>query len=82
MSGFVHGRSVLRGVSDENEWWRKVYHPGDIVPVSGIYRCPGCGHEDCCNKGDPFPPQNHTQHTPAQGSIRWQLNVRAENVAG
>lgn len=81
MSGYVQGRSVLRGVSDENEWWRTTYHPGDMVPVSGIFRCAGCGHEVCCNKADPFPPQNHHQHTPSQGKIRWSLNVRAENVS-
>lgn len=58
-------------------WWTTTYHAGEEVPVSGIYRCLGCGREDACNHGDPFPPQNHHQHTPAQGQIRWRLNVRA-----
>jgi hypothetical protein len=51
------------------------FHPGDIVPVSGIYRCTGCGREDACNSGDPFPTQNHAQHLPTQGIIQWQLVV-------
>lgn len=81
MSGYVEGQSVLRNVEPKNEWWRTTYHPGNTVPVSGIFRCVGCGREDCCNKGDPFPPQNHHQHTVAQGAIRWRLNVRAEHVS-
>jgi hypothetical protein len=77
VSNYVNGHSVLKSVNDEQPWWRTVYHPGDEVPTSGIYRCAGCGQEDCCNSGDPFPPQNHHQHTAAQGKIRWRLNVRA-----
>ena len=37
-----------------------VFHPGQIVPVSGIYRCDGetCGHafESTDVKGHRFPP--------------------------
>lgn len=63
--------------SDGNkEWWKTTYKPGDEVPVSGIYRCLGCGKEVTCNDPDCFPPQNHHQHTAAQGTIRWKLNVR------
>ncbi|MGN6478776.1 protein L [Luteibacter sp.] len=79
MSAYVPARSILRSVLDTNEWWRKTYHTGETVPVSGIYRCEGCGREDCCNENDPFPPQNHHQHTVAQGKIRWRLNVRADH---
>ena len=68
--------------SDGNkDWWKTTYSPGDAVPVSGIYRCIGCGKEVTCNEDDPFPPQNHHQHTGAQGEIRWKLNVRA-NTSG
>jgi hypothetical protein len=50
-----------------------VHAPGVKTPYSGIYRCDGCGREDVSIKGAPLPPQNHHQHTPSQGSIRWRL---------
>ncbi|RST80099.1 hypothetical protein EJC49_24705 [Aquibium carbonis] len=53
-----------------------VHKPGVKVPYSGIYRCVNCGDENCCNKGDPFPPQNHHQHQ-SQSPIGWQLLVMA-----
>lgn len=53
------------------------HKPGEISANSGIYRCTGCGDEVAVNKGDPFPPQNHHQHAPSQGLIRWQLLVFA-----
>jgi len=52
-----------------------VYTPGQIAPYSGIYRCTNCGDEDACNAGNPLPPQNHKQHNPARGAIRWKLLV-------
>jgi hypothetical protein len=54
------------------------YQPGQITPHSGIYRCMGCGREDVSEKGNPFPPQNHHQHTLAQGFIRWRLIVYSD----
>ena len=45
------------------------------APHSGIYRCVGCGHMISSTKGNTLPPQNHPQHTVAQGAIRWQLIV-------
>lgn len=51
--------------------------PGTIAANSGIYRCVGCGDEDACNKNNPLPSQNHRQHSPQQGAIRWQLLVCA-----
>ena len=53
-----------------------IYKPGDIVPYSGIYRCTSCNDEVACNAGDPFPPQNHHQHSPP-ALIRWRLLVAA-----
>lgn len=51
-------------------------HPaGTITPYSGVYRCEGCGHEVSSTYGHPLPPQNHHQHTFAQGQIRWRLVV-------
>jgi len=55
------------------------HNPGDITPHSGVYRCMGCGHEIVSEAKNPFPPQNHHQHTPAQGRIRWKLVVYAEH---
>lgn len=70
------GSSVLHSVSDKGVWWQGEYSPGSTVPVSRIYRCPGCNREVTSNEGDPFPPQDHHQHSPSQGKIRWKLNVR------
>jgi hypothetical protein len=52
-----------------------VYDPGTRAPHSGIYRCINCGDEYACNHNDPLPPQNHKQHNPANGPVRWQLLV-------
>jgi hypothetical protein len=49
------------------------------VPNSGIYRCVNCGDEDCCNKGDPFPPQNKHQHRTTT-PIGWKLLVLSQQV--
>lgn len=56
----------------------QLHSPGSKVPHSGIYRCAGCAREDANNQGDPFPPQNHHQHSAAQGTIRWQLVVATQ----
>lgn len=45
------------------------------TPYSGIYRCEGCGKEVTSVAPYPLPPQNHHQHTTAQGYIRWRLVV-------
>lgn len=54
------------------------YGPGSAVPHSGIYRCRGCGREIAANQANPFPPQNHHQHSSSQGTIRWRLSVYAD----
>lgn len=51
--------------------------PGDNTPQSGIYGCLGCDKEIASNANNPLPPQNHHQHTAAQGRIRWKLRVAA-----
>ncbi len=53
--------------------------PGQTVPRSGIYRCEGCGREISSTEGLTMPPQNHHQHTYAQGTIRWRLIVYADH---
>jgi hypothetical protein len=55
----------------------EVHQPGVPTPHSGIYRCEGCGHEVASNLGNPLPPQNHHQHKPGLGDIRWRLIVWA-----
>lgn len=56
----------------------KLYKPGENTPHSGIYRCEGCAKEIASNGGNPLPPQNHHQHTTAQGTIRWRMIVYAQ----
>jgi hypothetical protein len=54
-----------------------LHTPGQATPHSGIYRCEGCGAAVASNTGNPLPPQNHHQHSSAQGAIRWRLIVWA-----
>ena len=51
--------------------------PGSKCPNSGVWRCAACGDEIAANKGDPLPPQNHHQHGPGKGAIRWKLLIFA-----
>jgi len=57
------------------------HNPGTVPPNSGVYRCMGCGREIVAEKERTFPPQNHHQHTTAQGAIRWRLIVFADHSA-
>jgi hypothetical protein len=59
----------------DNAEFDKLYEPGMFSAWSGIYRCEGCGREAVHTIGRPLPPQNHHQHTVAQGRIRWRLVV-------
>lgn len=63
------------------EIYDNVYNPGHVTPVSGIYRCLGCGREVASNEKQPLPPQNHHQHANSQGTIRWRLIVYADHRA-
>lgn len=65
--------------SSTHEAFDAIYKPGAETPYSGIYRCVGCNSEVASNEGNPLPPQNHHQHTTAQGSIRWQIVVHAQS---
>lgn len=64
--------------SSDSAAYDHIHNPGSTITNSGIYRCEGCGKEIAANKADPLPPQNHHQHTQAQGSIRWRLIVFAQ----
>jgi hypothetical protein len=63
----------------QTEEFKPTYKPGTKVPHSGIFMCINCRDEIAANHGDPFPPQNHRQHTNAQKPIEWQLLVRTQN---
>ncbi len=54
------------------------YKPGDTCKFEGIYKCTGCDKEVTIAGGKTIPPQNHHQHTPSQGNIRWKLFVYAQ----
>lgn len=63
--------------TSDHQAFDTIHKPGDTCPHSGIYRCEACGDEIASNKGNPLPPQNHHQHSPGQGAIRWRLIVFA-----
>jgi hypothetical protein len=58
--------------------WDTVHPIGGIVPVSGIYRCEGCGDEITSNKDTEFPPQNKHQHPGSSKTIGWRLIVETQ----
>lgn len=53
----------------------ELHEPGTAAPNPGIYRCISCGDEIAIAGGHTLPPQNHRQHDPAKGKIKWQLIV-------
>jgi hypothetical protein len=53
--------------------------PGADAPFAGIYRCVGCGWEIGIATTHKLPPQNHHEHTSAQGPIKWRLIVYAQH---
>lgn len=52
-----------------------LHSAGQLAPYSGICHCEGCGGEVVSTSGHHLPPENHYQHTLAQGHIRWRLIV-------
>lgn len=54
-----------------------IHAPNTPTPYSGVYRCEGCGSSATFVLGNNIPPQNHHQHTAAQGAIRWRLIVKS-----
>jgi len=76
MASYKYAEYLAHSESDEFD---KVCGPATPTPFSGIYRCMGCGREDVSVHPYPLPPQNHHQHTAAQGAIRWRLAVWADH---
>ena len=74
---FYKYAQVLQQHNDGSFDW--VLEPATATPYSGIYRCEGCGHEAISTFNHPLPPQNHHQHGPSQGRIRWRLVVMASH---
>jgi hypothetical protein len=70
---FYKDNSVL--TSSNHQAFDTIHHAGEQTLYSGIYKCVGCGHEVTSVQNHTLPPQNHHQHTPAQGNIRWKLIV-------
>jgi len=60
-----------------HEAFDTLFVPGDRPANSGIYRCESCGDEIAANKDQPLPPQNHHQHAPGLGRIKWKMIVFA-----
>lgn len=50
-----------------------LHSPGVQAPHPGIYKCTACGDEIAIAGGHVLPPQNHKQHSPGQGQIKWRL---------
>ena len=78
MAWFIDSDRVKRSTKTELKHWNDVHRPGEEIPHSGIYFCTGCNKEIACNEGDPFPPQNHSQHSHSAPPIRWKLLVKTE----
>lgn len=75
MAQYKHGKYLQQS---DHSAYDELHQPGATCQNSGIYRCESCGDEIASNKGDPLPPQNHRQHDPAKGAIRWRLIVFAQ----
>ncbi|AYR26306.1 protein L [Herbaspirillum rubrisubalbicans] len=65
--------SLLKQTDDKA--FDALHNPGHAAPHPGIYRCIACGDEIAIAGGHVLPPQNHAQHSPSQGQIKWQLLV-------
>lgn len=62
---------------NDHEAFDELHTPGEVAKHSGVYRCINCGDTVAANAGNPLPPQNHRQHSPNSGAIRWKLLVWA-----
>jgi len=74
LAQYKHGQYLTQ---NQHAAFDELLSPGTTATNAGIYRCAGCGDEIGIAKGHTLPPQNHHQHAPGQGAIRWQLLVFA-----
>ena len=65
--------------SSSSDAFDKEFKPGATPDHSGIYRCKGCGREVVGEEARTLPPQNHHQHSQAQGPVIWRLAVYAQH---
>lgn len=72
MALYKHGQLLTQS---QDAAFDSTHLPGTNAPHPGIYRCTSCGDEIAIAGGHTLPPQNHRQHNPASGQIRWQLLV-------
>ncbi len=75
MAQYKYGHLLAQSNHQEYD---NLHPPGSAAPNPGIYRCAVCGDEIGIAKGHTLPPQNHHQHAPGSGPIRWQLLVFAQ----
>ncbi len=75
MAQYKYGQYLTQS---EHSAYDSLFTPGSTAENPGIYRCAVCGDEIAIAKGHTLPPQNHHQHRPGLGAIRWQLLVFAQ----
>jgi len=68
-------------LANPNDVFDTFYEPGARTPLSGIYRCEGCGHEVVHTHDRPLPPQNHHTHRDTRVAIQWRLVVTDQRPA-
>ncbi len=67
----------LQSVSSDQTWWKSRYIIQETAFLFWNLSMYSCGKEITSNSSDPFPPQNHHQHSQQQ-AIKWQLIVRTD----
>lgn len=75
MAQYKYGQLL---VQNQHIAFDELASPGIQAANAGIYRCVVCGDEIGIAKGHALPPQNHHQHAPGSGPIKWQLLVFAQ----
>ncbi|MFJ3485217.1 protein L [Pseudomonas sp. NPDC090202] len=73
-------RGYVTETLSDNDHWTHAYGVGTAVPVSGIYRCMGCGEEIVSKRGESFPPQNRYQAVCQEKPVLWELVVMTQTV--
>lgn len=76
MANYKYARYLIES---QETLYDQIHSPGAQTAFAGIYRCEGCGREVVSEHAKPLPPQNHHQHTVAQGNIRWRLIAYADH---